>query len=561
MNRIDQSQRIEALFHQAIERPAAQRDAFLRAACGDDQDLYNAVQPLVAAIDETGDFLEHPEPGLPSTALPKDRLDAIRDDADDWVGRRVGKWRLTQRIATGGMGTVFLGERADGQYEQRAAIKVMNRSLLADEPSRRRKLFRQFQDEQQHLANLHHENIARLLDAGTTSEGLPFLVMELIDGEPVTAYCHARQLSLEDRLRLFIKVCFAVEYLHHSFIAHRDLKPSNIFVTESPEQNGQPIPKLLDFGIAKFWKKDLDEPAATTEGVLHPMTLQYASPEQVSNRPITATSDVYSLGVVLFELVTGELPYEVSTYDARRIISEQPPKRPRAIRPNLDRDVENIILRAIEKDAHARYESAASLAIDIQCFLDGKPIVAHPPSALYRFGKLISRHRWNLVAAAVVLLVGAIVGVAVYDVSRRAAETQKNQERWIQANRLLIVGRALVNKGIYAEAEIALRAALEIKTEIESELSDESHQGSLWLTAESQGYLGVSLAGLERYNEARSLLEGSYEVLRDQLGDDHRRTAFIRGWLIRVYDAIGMNKQADELRAIDERLAAPNGSS
>ena len=274
-------QQVKAVLQGALDRAESQRAAFLDEACAGDPSLRAEVESLLAVQEPAADFIE--TPALAEAAVLKEDLDA------SMVGHRIGPYQILQEIGQGGMGAVYLAVRADDEYQKRVAIKLLKRGMDTGA------VIRRFRHERQILASLDHPNIAKLLD-GSTDQGLPYLVMDYIEGLPIDAYCDRHKLSTVARLHLFRTVCAAVHYAHQNLVVHRDLKPSNILV------QGNGVPKLLDFGVAKL----LDRTEGEDTTVARPMTPEYASPEQIRGEPITTTSDVYSLGVVLYHLLAGE---------------------------------------------------------------------------------------------------------------------------------------------------------------------------------------------------------------------------------------------------------------
>jgi eukaryotic-like serine/threonine-protein kinase len=286
-------QTVREIFRGALELEPTARPPYLDRACGGDRELCAEVESLLAAHGEAGEFLEpRSAVGEPGRTAPGP------EPAEDAEGRRVGAWELSRRIGSGGMGTVYLAERADAAFDKQVAVKLLRRGADSDE------IVRRFRVERQILAALDHPNIARLLDGGSTEDGLPYLVMEYVDGQPIDRYCDVHELSVEARVALFRKVCEAVGFAHRNLVVHRDLKPSNILVGDDGE------PKLLDFGIAKIVDPaaDVRDPTLTA---LRPMTPGFASPEQLLGRPVTTASDVFSLGVLLYLLLTGRQPFGV----------------------------------------------------------------------------------------------------------------------------------------------------------------------------------------------------------------------------------------------------------
>ncbi|MCI0447778.1 serine/threonine protein kinase, partial [bacterium] len=303
-------QRIEEIFHQAVEMSPEARELFLDESCKTDPSLKQEVKLLLAH--ETGDSIQQAVLGV-AEAFSAER-------SADLVGRRIGPYRLTTLIGQGGMGAVYLAVRDDDTYQKQVAIKVIKRGMDTD------LILRRFRHERQILATLEHPFIARLFDGGSTEEGLPFLVMEYIEGQPVTKYCDAKELAIVERLKIFQLICQAVQHAHRNLIVHRDIKPSNILVTEDG------TPKLLDFGIAKLLNPDSSDSNMTqTIGAFPMLTPDYASPEQVRGQPVSTSTDIYSLGVVLYELLAGRRPYDFKMYtseEIERIITATQPERP-----------------------------------------------------------------------------------------------------------------------------------------------------------------------------------------------------------------------------------------
>src|SRR5580700_6574501 len=369
----DHWNRLEKLFYQALDLEPTARIAFLNQACGDNASLRKEVESLLKSSDKTFSFLQKP------IEEAVHHLNSISH------GQRVGPYQLTGLLGEGGMGKVYLATRADHLYEQEVAIKLMHAGAKSQG------LLLRFTTERQILANLNHPNIARLLDGGVTEEESPYLVMEYVKGVSIDRYCRERSLAIKDRLQLFRTVCAAVEYAHKNLVVHRDIKPANILVT--PEG----MPKLLDFGIAKLLSLDPDE-QALTRTTDRMMTPEYASPEQVRGDPITTSTDVYALGVLLYELLAGKRPFRLETtnpLEMVRIICEQDPIAPsRAESENpglaapdaarkLSGDLDNIALMAMRKEPSRRYVSVAALAGDVQNYLTGYPVEAR--SATWKY--------------------------------------------------------------------------------------------------------------------------------------------------------------------------------
>jgi eukaryotic-like serine/threonine-protein kinase len=429
-------QQVKTLFQQAAELPPAARAVFLHQAAPSDEALRAEVTQLLAADEQAEEFLEtSPWPAL----KPAGEASA--------VGQVIGNYRILRELGYGGMGTVYLAERDDAQFRQQVAIKIIRRGLDTED------IMYRFRTERQILASLNHPNIARLLDGGSTPEGRPYYVMEYIEGCFIDDYCAKQQLDLSERLKLFRQVCAAVHYAHQHLVIHRDLKPSNIMVTAAGEV------KLLDFGIAKLLTPD--DPNATLTN-LEMMTPAYASPEQVRGETVTTAADVYALGVILYELLSGHRPYRLpndTVNELSRAICEQEPIKPSlaltfnqqptknitgspirnpqsAIR-HLQGDLDNIALMALRKDPARRYASVEQFSEDLRRYLDGLPVRARPDTFRYRAGKFVRRNR-SLTLAIVVVVLTLLGGVAATVRQARIAERERAlaQQRFADVRRL-----------------------------------------------------------------------------------------------------------------------------
>src|SRR5688572_8318824 len=403
-------ERLNVIFHEATGLDPARRDLYLTQACGEDEELRSEAERLIIAHERADRFIETPVTAVRGI-WPERGVDEVAP------GRLIGPYRILSEIARGGMGAVYLAERADGQYQQRVALKLIKRGLDIDP------LLRRFRAERQILASLEHPNIARLLDGGTSEDGMPFFVMEYIAGAPIHQYVRSRSLSVAERLLLFLSVCDAVAHAHRRGIVHRDIKPANILVTTDG------VPKLLDFGIAKVTTPD--EPGPTTAVTeLRLLTPEYASPEQVAGQSATTASDVYSLGVVLYELLTGSSPYRTRSRDpldiadAVRTTVPEPPSvsTEKILRRQLRGDLDTIVLVALRKEPERRYASVDDMAADIRRHLHGLPINARPDSVGYRAGKYLKRNRVALVAASAAVLATSLLGAGV--VMLRASDAE-----------------------------------------------------------------------------------------------------------------------------------------
>jgi eukaryotic-like serine/threonine-protein kinase len=424
-------ERVKDLLQAALDREPAARAAFLDEACAGDAGLRRTLDRLLAAHARAEGFLER-------SALPDlvEMLDA--QDQPLAVGHQLGAYRVVKEIGRGGMGAVYLAERADAEFRKQVAIKLIKRGMDTDAVTR------QFRNERQILASLEHPHIARLLDGGTSASGLPFFVMEHVEGIPIDAYCDDRRLSVSERLQLFSQVCAAVSYAHQRLVVHRDLKPSNILVTK------EGLPKLLDFGIARIMTAEAGAQTYSTVAGMRLMTPEYASPEQIQGLPATTLSDVYSLGVLLYELLTGHSPYRLPSRSPEHFIPailDAEPETPSAVitrtdeattaagvkttltpdrvsatregspdrlRRRLRGDLDNIVLKAMRKEPARRYASVAELAQDLQRHLVGLPVSARRDTVSYRARKFVRRNRAAVIAGALLLtsLAGGLVASA-----------------------------------------------------------------------------------------------------------------------------------------------------
>lgn len=414
-------QRLSPLLDALIELNAAERTARLIELREDDAELADELEKLLALEDEHQDFLSEPLVTPPPSAKPE---------------TMIGPYKLERMLGEGGMGQVWLARRADGLYQRRVALKLL-RPGLADPNLRQR-----FNRERQILARLGHPHIARLLDAGISVDNQPYLALEYVEGEAITDWCRSRDLDTEERTRLFLQVCEAVSHAHANLIVHRDLKPSNILVTPLDEV------RLLDFGIAKLL--DGPEPGRdSTRTEVRAFTLHYAAPEQIRGEPVTTMTDVYSLGVVLYELLAETKPYRLSRQsDAaweEAILLTDPqkpsmnlqreadsdPSRKQALRRRareISGDLDNIVLKALSKRPEQRYASVEAFALDLNRYLEGKPVLARPQSLTYRSHKFMHRHRWVLATAALILSVlTSALGLVTWQAEQAKKEANRAQ--------------------------------------------------------------------------------------------------------------------------------------
>jgi serine/threonine protein kinase/tetratricopeptide (TPR) repeat protein len=434
-------QRINEMFHAALILDGGERRAFLVAQSAGDDALRAKVAALLASHEQADGFIQGDVFGDAAQLL-------VEDEAEAMIGQHVGLYKINREIGRGGMGTVYLATRDDDQFDQQVAIKVVRRGMDTD------LVLARFRNERQILAGFDHPNIARLFDGGSTETGLPYFIMEYVEGQAIDAYCDSHRLSTAARLELFRTVCSAVQYAHQNLVIHRDIKPSNILVTAAG------VAKLLDFGIAKLLHSEATQGTATTSIVQRLMTPEYASPEQVRGEHVTTVSDVYSLGVLLYELLSGHSPYHFKTLlpqDIAQVISDSEPEkpstvinrveevttggqkgskltpesvsktrdgRPEKLRRKLAGDLDNIVLMAMRKEPPRRYSSVEQFSEDIRRHLNGLPVVARKATLSYRGATFIRRNTVAVAAAAVISLI-LLVGIAATGWEARVARGER----------------------------------------------------------------------------------------------------------------------------------------
>ncbi|HMJ05922.1 MAG TPA: protein kinase [Chthoniobacterales bacterium] len=491
-------QQIKGVLATAMEQPNEEaRAAFLASACLDDTALRREVCSLLA---QPPDEFE--------TCAARVGLLAHAPLLSENAERRVGAYELMRELGRGGMGTVWLARRADAQFEKLVAIKLLKRGTDTDE------VLRRFHAERQILARLDHPHISRLLDAGTTEDGLPYFVMEYVDGVRLTDFVLAHNFSLGERIQLFLKICAAVQFAHQNLVVHRDLKPGNILVTPEGE------PKLLDFGVAKLLRADDDGSWQVTLAGQERFTPGYASPEQVRGEAITTVSDVYSLGAVLYQVLTDLPPHRFPSQNPTatqiaRAICEDEPLRPSlaAVRPEMRRalrgDLDTIILRALSKARERRYRGAGHLADDLRRYLEGRPVRARPDTFGYRATKFIRRNKLMATAAALILatLCGGIVATTyearVARAERRRAERRFSEVRKI-ANSLMFEFHNSIAElpGSLAARQLVTRRAVEYLDSLAQEAGDDlSLKSELALAYDKIGRLTFDLREAIRTHE------------------------------------------------------------
>jgi serine/threonine-protein kinase len=506
-------QRIEELFRTVVDRPTADRETFLTQVCDGDEELRREVLSLLAR-DTSEDFIKDPIAiaAREFTARPK----------EDPIVERIGPYRVTRLIGRGGMGAVYEAERDDDQFRQKVAIKIIKSGMDTDFVRDR------FLRERRILASLDHPHIARLFDGGSTPDGSPYFVMELVTGEPITTYCRRHRLTVNEKLQLFRLVCSAVQHAHQRLVIHRDLKPSNILITEDGAAR---LPKLLDFGIAKLLSPDPSQAITRTETELRLMTPEYASPEQARGQAVATTTDVYSLGVVLYELLTERRPHEFKTYSPAEIERaicetqiEEPSKvvdqmtgAPTKLSRQLAGDLDNILLMAMRKEPARRYQSVEQFSEDIRRYLAGMPVVARKDTFGYRAGKFIRRHKAGVTILALLLIMVIVMTV-------QAARIAQERDR---ANQEAATAQA-VTQSLMAMFEFADPGKSRGDVITARELLDEGadkvvrelkHQPVV--QARLLDTIGHLYQSIGAYDREQPLLEEALRLQRQALGPEH----------------------------------------
>lgn len=504
-------QQIKDIFSAALDLEPNKRGEFVTEACGDNDWLREEVESWLASYTESDDFIEK----------PAFAIGEVFANGNGNGHKRFGHYKIIKEIGFGGMGAVFLAERADGEFSQRVAIKIIRQAIAESE------VINRFKRERQILATLNHPNIARLLDGGISDDGLPFLAMEFVDGDAITKFAAQENLTLEGRLKLFLKVCAAVAYAHRNLIVHRDLKPSNVLVTKDGE------PKLLDFGLAKLIDENIASDLAETQTAFRALTPAYASPEQLKNEPITTASDIYSLGVVLYELLTNERPFHFegkSLDEIIRTVAQNAPRLPSsnprsAIRnPQLKGDLDNIVLMALRKEPERRYKSVEAFADDIERHLKALPVAARPNTLKYRASKFVSRHKVGVLTASLILL--SLIGGLVATVwQARVAEREKEKAEKINAflERTLKYSNPVTSNLRRSGRETTVNEALD---EAARRLDSGEFDPFPEVKAELERTVANAYYGQGRYVQARKYLEQHVLLLKQLYGESHPKMIY-----------------------------------
>ncbi|MEM1041123.1 MAG: serine/threonine-protein kinase [Bacteroidota bacterium] len=551
---LERWQRLDALLAEALDRPPDERTAFLRARCGGDRALYAEVVALLDAAAAAEDTLGESATHYAAPLLPglRNALAAAEAAGDLAPGAALGPYRISGVLGRGGMGTVYRAERADGTFDKTVALKVVRRGLDTDD------VLARFRRERQVLASLDHPGIARLLDGGATEDGRPYLVMEYVEGEPVTAYADRTRLGVEARLALFAQTGEAVQHAHRRLVVHRDLKPSNVLAAEN--DRGEPRVKLLDFGIAKLLDPETDGDGLQTQTGLRLLTPAYAAPEQRRGEPVTTATDVYALGVLLFELLTGDRaerdrlapPSERVTDAAAEAHGTTADRLRRRLRGDLDL----IALKALRDDPDRRYPSVEAFLDDVRRHRRGLPVQARPESVAYRARSFVRRHRVGVAAAAafVALLVGALVAVSLQQ-RATARERDRAARELAQKQEVVVLLTELLGEADPMLAQGDTLNVYEVLGRAEERLGDASGYAPD-VRAHLLHALGHVYLNMAEHDRAGHLLAEAFELRQarypDSLHADVVSTLELRGRLARDRGepdrAVALHREAVALR-------------
>jgi eukaryotic-like serine/threonine-protein kinase len=521
--------KLKTIFNEASGLSDRDQVLFLEKSCGDNERLKEDVLSLLKANGRPGK-VDQPPDNLIKTIFS-------REDFNEKTGKIIGPFRILKLLEHGGMGSVYLAERAGVQFKQQVALKVLRSGFNTQNQTRR------FLAERQILATLNHKNIAGLIDGGVTDDSQPWFAMEYVEGIPVNEFCNRKKLNINERLRIFLDICSAIQYAHNKLIIHRDLKPSNILVTQSGTV------KLLDFGIAKVTNTESsqDDIVPLTRTGFLPLTPAYASPEQILGKAITTSSDIYQLGILLYELLTGCRPYEVSgktpsqieeiicekqpplpstvlnhinTSDKENQHSKQSNQSPGVLKKNLKGDLDTIIMKALRKEPERRYQSSDQLSADIQFFLDGKPVSAHPDSKKYRAKKFVQRHKIGFAStvAILLLLTGYAITITWHSQQTQAALQQAQQEadKAEQISSLLMDMFEASDPGEALGVTITARQLLERGVQQAEQLNEQPEVKAQMLDLTGRIYMNLG-----EYETAQTLLEQGLELRREIFSGNH----------------------------------------
>ncbi|MBC7894722.1 MAG: serine/threonine protein kinase [Cytophagaceae bacterium] len=535
--------RVRELFDEALEQPSESRVAWVRQAVGPEERIGAEVLSLLEALDRARETLERPAAGIV--------VDSFVDSAEDlMVGRRVGAYDIVRLIGYGGMGAVYEGVRADDDFAKRVAIKFLRPGMGSDVAIRR------FRYERQILASLNHKNIAGLHDGGVTPDGQPYFVMEYVEGTPITTYCAERRLGVRERVSLFRQVCAAVQHAHQQLVVHRDLKPGNILVT------GDGTVKLLDFGIAKLLRaEEGPDQLPMTRGGVRVFTPQYASPEQVRGLVLAPASDIYSLGVILFELLAGRRPFNTDgklLHEIEQEVCTVMPTRPSSmlapeaadtfgvgeasrVRRRVAGDLDAIVLTTLAKEPGLRYGTAEQLNTDLRRWLDGHPVSARKTWMGYRFRKFVVRHRWEVVAGtlAVAALIGGIVSTSRQAGIARTEATKASEVNAFLADMLSAADPELKGRDVTVRQVLDLAAREVPNRKLEPEIE-----------AQIRHTVAQTYYGLGVYDSAAVHAERAFTLRRQLFGLRHEGTLFSLSYTTAVAEALGAFVRAESLSRV-----------
>ncbi len=547
-------EKVSDILDQVLEKTEVERSEFLNQVCGNDKELLAEVASLLNADTDTKKFRN-------KVGFEFSNLFSAQELPQNKI---IGNYKILKIIGKGGMGIVYLAAREDEQFRQRVAIKLIKRGLDTEE------VLRRFRNERQILASLHHPHIAQLLDGGTSEDGLPYFVMEYIEGESLLQYCDEKELLIKERLDLFKTICSAVQHAHQNLVIHRDLKPNNIIVTHEGE------PKLLDFGVAKFLNPELMGDLSQTQTQFRVMTPEYASPEQIKGSHITTASDIYSLGVILYELLTGERPFKFDGKNLEQIfqtVSQSEPIAPSLAisrkfptgetnqkskiknQKSLSGDLDNIVLMALRKEPSRRYKSVDQFAEDIQRHLKGLPVIARPNTFSYRTEKFVKRNLLaSVIGALLILSLVSGIGISLWlaNIARKESIKSAKINAFLQKT---FVGAPFEEKGKDLKFAEVLDTA---SNRAETELTDEPEVKAQVLTTLGRTYLRLGLL-----DKAEEKAIAVVELIKQQNGEVSSPTAVAYLDLGTAKLLKGNLDGAEELigKAVEiERKVSPKGS-
>ena len=537
----DRWETIEAICFEAMSRAGRDRTAFLERRCAGDPDLRRRVEELLTAAERAPRFMDRPAISLPDLAPEAE------GPADPSADRIVdGRYRIVRPLGHGGMGDVFLARLQGDGFERPVAIKLIRRGLDTE------RVLQRFRDERRILAGLRHPNIAQLLDGGATDDGRPYFVMEFVDGEPIDDYCERRGLPVRERLSLVETLCGAVDHAHRNLVVHRDIKPQNVLVTEDG------VPKLLDFGIGKALSPDPDGDRGVTRVEERPATPDFAAPELLRGDAVTTAADVYGLGVLLYVILTGTLPYPRAGSAAERLDTRaRPPTRPGAVAPGergIPGELDAVVLKAMAPEPEERYGSAAALADDLRRFQEGRPVRARTPGLLYSVRKFVGRHRLAVAGAALLLV--ALLGTTAYT-ARQSRRVAAERDKALEVRGFLLEGFGAAGANRALGDSVTARALLDGQAATLAE----SYRDRPELQAEMMLVLAEGYERLGLFTEALGWAEQAQLLLTGAAPSERAAATTLVGWIMhqlgRTDEALPVLESAvaDARRSRDGRRA------